>query len=1010
MGGNVKKQKKRIQFKNFLCIITIIIMASQLWLNKLPFIKPIIANAEQIPVTKDVVLYKEADLFDYNRWDWNLANYYDAWFYIQVEQSKYPLTLAVDDNNNVYLADKESGAKNQMWHLHYNSDCNAFVIENMGNNRILYQTGFDVGDNINCEDLDNSNIVESNANWKITSNKDNTFCIAAMKNTDLVLDAKSSDLSDPKENANIRLWTDTKTNNQKWNFIPVDLSTFDKALLYKPFQASDIGEANYNNVNLTTQIVKDKLSSDDEIPDFNSPISNLFSFFYNSDYNKYSDTGTYNGHADYGGLKPYDGVALRNYGMPYIINSNGWYEFDSSKYYVVKDDRQKKLIPYSRNIKENIQRVVSDGKENEGFFPFNGQGITEANYGFGMRTKLDFTYVDDGYVKYIDFYDENNPIKSQAMEFKFSGDDDLWVFVDGKLVLDVGGIHGRIEGSINFATKKSYVDGIEQNDFHSYFDSSKQNHTLHIFYLERCPYESNLKITFNLLMERQVTYHSNDGTDNIFKQTFINEPQIYIKENMFKEREGYLFKGWNTQADGKGTFKKPNTALLIQKDMEYFAQWEKKQDIVYTIALDGNGGVLKTVADNNQDIEKNNKIYANYTKNSYHIYTYDSYIEVHKNNIVEGTYKAIREGYTFQGFYTQKIGGRQIISSFGEILVDANTFAEDTILYAQWTPNTNTKYIVNHWIQDLGSDANLYNSTNYTLKETEELSGTTEALVIPEIKDYTGFTYAYGEGTNQEGVFAPEKVIIPIYGDKTTVIDYYYKRNYYRVGGYLPETTSYMPEIVKGNGIELTKGSGLYQYEEEVTVSAVCKQGYHWNVHDKTYPSSWYSMPDMPDVNKDNPIMTFTMPANDVYLKVDATNNRYKVIFDDNGGYFGPKEMELIYDIDSILPYPPTRFGFDFLRWTIGNKNYYVGQHVKNLTSVQNGQVIMTAQWKQKRFQLIKIASSMYGKTMVKRTIGDNQWYHSTGKWTLMNFYNIPKEQCVQRWNISDKGIITRVC
>lgn len=191
---------------------------------------------------------------------------------------------------------------------------------------------------------------------------------------------------------------------------------------------------------------------------------------------------------------------------------------------------------------------------------------------------------------------------------------------------------------------------------------------------------------------------------------------------------------------------------------------------------------------------------------------------------------------------------------------------------------------------------------------------------------------------------------------------------------------------------------------------AVCKQGYHWDIEDKTYPSNWYIMPDMLDVNKDNPIMTFTMPANDVYLKVNATNNRYKVIFDDNGGYFGPKEMELVYDIDSTLPQSPTRFGFDFLRWNIGNKNYYVGQTVRNLTSVQNGQVIMTAQWRQKKFQLIKIASSMYGKTMIKRTIGDNEWYHSTGKWTLINFYNIPKEQCVQRWNISDKGIIKRVC
>ena len=77
------------------------------------------------------------------------------------------------------------------------------------------------------------------------------------------------------------------------------------------------------------------------------------------------------------------------------------------------------------------------------------------------------------------------------------------------------------------------------------------------------------------------------------------------------------------------------------------------------------------------------------------------------------------------------------------------------------------------------------------------MSGITETFVTPKRKNYIGFTYAYGKGINQEGVCTPEKAAVQIYGDGTTVIDYYYTRNYYRVGGYLPETISYMPTIIK---------------------------------------------------------------------------------------------------------------------------------------------------------------------------------------------------------------------
>ena len=69
----MKKQKNWIIFKNFLCMVTIIMMMLELLFNKMPFIETIIANAAQTPVAEDSILYKETDLFDYDRWDWKIG-------------------------------------------------------------------------------------------------------------------------------------------------------------------------------------------------------------------------------------------------------------------------------------------------------------------------------------------------------------------------------------------------------------------------------------------------------------------------------------------------------------------------------------------------------------------------------------------------------------------------------------------------------------------------------------------------------------------------------------------------------------------------------------------------------------------------------------------------------------------------------------------------------------------------------------------------------------------------
>lgn len=160
------------------------------------------------------------------------------------------------------------------------------------------------------------------------------------------------------------------------------------------------------------------------------------------------------------------------------------------------------------------QNVDSSGTAGGyGFFPFN-ENTTAAsgknyNYGFGTKLEIKFRLTEDGKIL-------GNDGTEVPIIFEFAGDDDVWVFIDGKLALDVGGAHGRVEGWLDFSEKKATVDhvkksaaGIEGNG-----DSPKETtftlngayedeHTLTMFYMERGMWESNMKITFNFPDENE---------------------------------------------------------------------------------------------------------------------------------------------------------------------------------------------------------------------------------------------------------------------------------------------------------------------------------------------------------------------------------------------------------------------------------------------------------------------------------------------------------------------------
>lgn len=150
------------------------------------------------------------------------------------------------------------------------------------------------------------------------------------------------------------------------------------------------------------------------------------------------------------------------------------------------------------NDTKTIKKDTSKVNGNARFLPFNEQRDgqyakdTENNYHFGMKVTAQFMQPKGGLLP------NGNP-----MVFNFTGDDDVWVYIDGHLVLDIGGIHDAISGSINFATGAVTVDGANRFEStlqkllgHDLTDYS--NHQLSFFYMERGAGGSNAKIDFNL--------------------------------------------------------------------------------------------------------------------------------------------------------------------------------------------------------------------------------------------------------------------------------------------------------------------------------------------------------------------------------------------------------------------------------------------------------------------------------------------------------------------------------
>ena len=228
------------------------------------------------------------------------------------------------------------------------------------------------------------------------------------------------------------------------------------------------------------------------------------------------------------------------------------------------DDKSKNLDSSGRAQGENS----SDVKTQYGFFPFNESlnqdcVASKYNYGYGAKLEIPFSITSDGKVE-PSTTDENGKKERVPIRYYFSGDDDVWVFIDNKLVLDVGGAHGKVSGILDFSqengstsTVTAYVSKVKYGLYNdAYYDSTNDSqpqksikyiyddgngtdyyqkntfsikdlttgtHTLTMYYMERGMWESNMAIAFNfpdyneLQVKKEVDVN---GVNDLFKNCF----------------------------------------------------------------------------------------------------------------------------------------------------------------------------------------------------------------------------------------------------------------------------------------------------------------------------------------------------------------------------------------------------------------------------------------------------------------------------------------------------------
>lgn len=238
-----------------------------------------------------------------------------------------------------------------------------------------------------------------------------------------------------------------------------------------------------------------------------------------------------------------------------------------------------------------------------GFFPFNETvtgSASQYNYGFGAKLQFDFTLTEDGNVV-VGKDNDGNDIKV-PIKFFFSGDDDVWVYIDGELVLDVGGAHGKASGLLEFGANNTVTPYVSSNKNTNTSDpmvykgyqsgetaktvnyngqpitfnkkgttktlENQSTHTLTMYYMERGMWESNMAVAFNfpdhneLQVEKQVDV---SDVNPLFRDSFKNQKIFTFNiQNLATH-----YKAKETDEPAIETYKLPDTVYSSATGLRY---------------------------------------------------------------------------------------------------------------------------------------------------------------------------------------------------------------------------------------------------------------------------------------------------------------------------------------------------------------------------------------------------------------------------------------------------------
>lgn len=257
-----------------------------------------------------------------------------------------------------------------------------------------------------------------------------------------------------------------------------------------------------------------------------------------------------------------------------------WFDSSKTSLYLRKDTNSDQLYLGNDSTGETTAEYLSEASHNVdsasdpnkvstqyGFFPFNetttSKSAVRYNYGYGAKLEIPFTLTSTGTVK--DDYNNEIPIR-----FYFSGDDDVWVFIDNQLVLDIGGAHARVSGVLEFDqrdnkknTVTSYVSRVKNSKTDNYgaedCDENKHEtetsitylgttekyyknasvsipnlstgkHTLTIYYMERGMWESNMAVAFNFPDNNELQVQKKVDLTNVTDQKF---KECFEKQKIF---------------------------------------------------------------------------------------------------------------------------------------------------------------------------------------------------------------------------------------------------------------------------------------------------------------------------------------------------------------------------------------------------------------------------------------------------------------------------------------------